>query len=200
MALRDKFLDQMGSGMASSQPMPDEAPMPAAGEAEMEAKMNEADAAFEDAMAAGNPEGEFSSSALNVLIDKVNDALKLFGEDAQEVPKVDEASDEFPTELTKAISMIERAAIDSGVSDDDMGLGELQSDGDVKMLAGKIAALAKNQNFKTFLKSQGTDVNAALIVGIETEPAGSMDQTPSAPTPAPEMEEDEMMKLFNSRM
>jgi hypothetical protein len=173
--------------------------MPAAGEAEMEAKMNEADAAFEDAMAAGNPEGKFSDSALNVLIDKVNDALKLFGEDAQEIPKVEEGG-EFPTELTKAISMIERAAIDSGVSDDDMGLGELQSDGDVKMLAGKIAALAKNQNFKTFLKSQGTDVNAALIVGIETEPAGSMDQTPSAPTPAPEMEEEEMMKLFNSRM
>ena len=193
MALRDKFLEET----PVSQEMMVETP---AGEAELEAKMNEADAAFDDAMSEGNPMGEFSSGALNVLIGKVNETLKLFGPDAQEIPLVDEATEEFPTELTKAISMIERAAIDSGVSDEDMGLGELQSDGDVKMLAGKIAALAKNQSFKTFLKSQSTDANAALIVGMQVEPAGSMDQTPPAPAGPPEMSEEEMMKLFNSRM
>jgi len=193
MALRDKFLQET----PVSEEMMVEAP---AGEAELEAKMNEADAAFDDAMSEGNPMGEFSSGALNVLIGKVNETLKLFGPDAQEIPLVEEATEEFPTELTKAISMIERAAIDSGVSDEDMGLGELQSDGDVKMLAGKIAALAKNQSFKTFLKSQSTDANAALIVGMQVEPAGSMPQTPSAPLPPQEMSEEEMMKLFNSRM
>ena len=96
--------------------------------------------------------------------------------------------------------MIERAAIDSGVSDDDMGLGELQNDGDLKMLAGKVAALSKNQNLKTFLKTQGTDMNAALIVGIETPAAGSMDQAPPSPQGPPAMDDDEMTKLFNSRM
>ena len=176
----------------------DMTPEPTADEAAMEAKMNEADAAFDETMDAANPMGDFTSGAINILIDKVNDALELFGE-TEEIASVEEDG-EFPTELTKAISMIERAAIDSGVSDDDMGLGELQNDGDLKMLAGKVAALSKNQNLKTLLKTQGTDMNAALIVGIETEAAGSMDQAPPSPQGPPEMDEEEMSKLFNSRM
>ena len=192
MALRDKFMEEIPvEGL-------DMTPEPTADEAMMEAKMNEADAAFDETMDAANPMGDFTSGAINILIDKVNDALELFGE-TEEIASVEEGG-EFPTELTKAISMIERAAIDSGVSDDDMGLGELQNDGDIKMLAGKVAALSKNQNLKTFLKTQGTDMNAALIVGIETEAAGSMDQAPPSPQGPPAMDEEEMSKLFNSRM
>tara|TARA_R110001606_G_scaffold171175_3_gene316809 strand:- start:352 stop:930 length:579 start_codon:yes stop_codon:yes gene_type:complete len=192
MALRDKFMEEIPvEGL-------DMTPEPTADEAAMEAKMNEADAAFDETMDAANPMGDFTSGAINILIDKVNDALELFGE-TEEIASVEEDG-EFPTELTKAISMIERAAIDSGVSDDDMGLGELQNDGDLKMLAGKVAALSKNQNLKTFLKTQGTDMNAALIVGIETEAAGSMDQAPPSPQGPPAMDEEEMSKLFNSRM
>lgn len=192
MALRDKFMEEIPvEGL-------DMTPEPTADEAMMEAKMNEADAAFDETMDAANPMGDFTSGAINILIDKVNDALELFGE-TEEIASVEEDG-EFPTELTKAISMIERAAIDSGVSDDDMGLGELQNDGDLKMLAGKVAALSKNQNLKTFLKTQGTDMNAALIVGIDTEAAGSMDQAPPSPQGPPEMDEEEMSKLFNSRM
>tara|TARA_R110000803_G_scaffold194757_1_gene257918 strand:+ start:574 stop:1152 length:579 start_codon:yes stop_codon:yes gene_type:complete len=192
MALRDKFMEEIPvEGL-------DMTPEPTADEAAMEAKMNEADAAFDETMDAANPMGDFTSGAINILIDKVNDALELFGE-TEEIASVEEGG-EFPTELTKAISMIERAAIDSGVSDDDMGLGELQNDGDLKMLAGKVAALSKNQNLKTFLKTQGTDMNAALIVGIETEAAGSMDQAPPSPQGPPAMDEEEMSKLFNSRM
>jgi hypothetical protein len=192
MALRDKFMEEIPvEGL-------DMTPEPTADEAMMEAKMNEADAAFDETMDAANPMGDFTSGAINILIDKVNDALELFGE-TEEIASVEEDW-EFPTELTKAISMIERAAIDSGVSDEDMGLGELQNDGDLKMLAGKVAALSKNQNLKTFLKTQGTDMNAALIVGIDTEAAGSMDQAPPSPQGPPEMDEEEMSKLFNSRM
>ncbi len=176
----------------------DMTPEPTADEAAMEAKMNEADAAFDETMDAANPMGDFTSGAINILIDKVNDALELFGE-TEEIASVEEDG-VFPTELTKAISMIERAAIDSGVSDEDMGMGELQNDGDLKMLAGKVAALSKNQNLKTFLKTQGTDMNAALIVGVETEAAGSMDQAPPSPQGPPAMDEEEMSKLFNSRM
>lgn len=192
MALRDKFMEEIPvEGL-------DMTPEPTADEAMMEAKMNEADAAFDETMDAANPMGDFTSGAINILIDKVNDALELFGE-TEEIASVEEGG-EFPTELTKAISMIERAAIDSGVSDEDMGLGELQNDGDIKMLAGKVAALSKNQNLKTFLKTQGTDMNAALIVNVETPAAGSMDQAPTSPQGPPAMEEEEMMKLFNSRM
>tara|TARA_R110000868_G_scaffold25560_3_gene99637 strand:+ start:529 stop:1107 length:579 start_codon:yes stop_codon:yes gene_type:complete len=192
MALRDKFMEEIPvEGL-------DMTPEPTADEAAMEAKMNEADAAFDETMDAANPMGDFTSGAINILIDKVNDALELFGE-TEEIASVEEDG-VFPTELTKAISMIERAAIDSGVSDDDMGLGELQNDGDLKMLAGKVAALSKNQNLKTFLKTQGTDMNAALIVGVETEAAGSMDQAPPSPQGPPAMDEEEMSKLFNSRM
>ena len=192
MALRDKFMEEIPvEGL-------DMTPEPTADEAAMEAKMNEADAAFDETMDAANPMGDFTSGAINILIDKVNDALELFGE-TEEIASVEEDG-EFPTELTKAISMIERAAIDSGVSDEDMGLGELVDDSDLKMLAGKVAALSKNQNLKTFLKTQGTDMNAALIVGIETEAAGSMDQAPPSPQGPPAMDEEEMSKLFNSRM
>ena len=43
-------------------------------------------------------------------------------------------------------------------------------------------------------------MNAALIVGVETEAAGSMDQAPPSPQGPPAMDEEEMSKLFNSRM
>ena len=192
MALRDKFIEEVpveGLEVVAE---------PTADEATLEAKMNEADAAFEEAVETANPVGEFTAAGINILIDKVNDALALFGE-TEEIAQVEEDG-VFPTELTKAISMIERASIDSGLEDAGFALGELQSDADIKMLAGKIAALAKNQNLKTFLKSQSTDMNAALIVGVETPAAGSMDQAPPSPSGPPAMDDEELTKLFNSRM
>ena len=56
----------------------DMTPEPTADEAAMEAKMNEADAAFDETMDAANPMGDFTSGAINILIDKVNDALELW--------------------------------------------------------------------------------------------------------------------------
>jgi len=188
MALRDKFLAEM-----PEEDMNAPAPM-ANDEAMLDAKMGEADAVFDEMMGEVAPEGEFSSNALNTLIDKVNNTLKLFGEQAAEVPQVAEETEEFPTELVKAIKMIQQAGIDSGVQESPMDLGSIVSDGDLKRLAGEIDALGRNQSFKTFLKTSG-DVNGSLLVDVELEPAGSAPQVN-----APEMDEDEMTNLFTRRM
>ena len=195
MALRDQFLQEteMAGSMPPAQP---EGQMPAPAEAaDVAAKMGEADAAFNDAMSEANPIGDFTSGALNTLIDKVNATLKLFGDQATEVPKVEGETNKFPTELTKAVAMIEKAAIDSGAFDDIVGLDGVNSDQDVKRLAGEMDAIGKNSNFKTFLASQTGDMNATLIVEMSPE---QMEAEPSASEP--EMDEDEMEKLFKSRM
>ena len=144
-----------------------------------------------------DPVGDFSASAINLLIGKVNDTLKLFGDQATEVPEVSGDTNEFPTELTKAIAMVEKAAIDSGAFEDIVGLDGVQSDQDVKRLAGEMDAIGKNSNFKTFLASQTGDMNATLIVEMTPD---EVEADPTATPAEPEMDEDEMEKLFKSRM
>lgn len=188
MALRDSFMKQMEEApIADLMATPDAAPQ----DAQLEAKMNEADMAFEEVMSEANPVGDFTASAINVLIDKVNAALPLFGPEAQEVAPVEGDVQEFPTDLTKALQMMAQAAGDAGIDAAiDMNVSD---DKGVKLLAGQVDSLSRNQNFKTFLKGQG-DSNAALMLEVEVEPA------PAAAPAAPEMGEDEMDKLFNSRM
>lgn len=196
MALRDQFLAEENKMNEDAVAM-DAPPAPVAGEAEVAAKMGEADAAFNEAMSEANPVGDFSASAINLLIGKVNDTLKLFGEQATEVPEVSGDTNEFPTELTKAIAMVEKAAIDSGAFEDIVGLDGVQSDQDVKRLAGEMDAIGKNSNFKTFLASQTGDMNATLIVEMSPD---EVEADPTATPAEPEMDEDEMEKLFKSRM
>jgi len=188
MALRDKFMEEVGNApIADIMATPDAAPQ----DAQLEAKMNEADMAFEEVMAEANPVGDFTASAINTLIQKVNAALPLFGPEAQEVAPVEGDVQEFPTDLTKALQMMAQAAGDAGIDGAiDMNVSD---DKGVKLLAGQVDSLSRNQTFKTFLKGQG-DSNAALMLEVEVEPAEG-----SAPA-APEMGEDEMDKLFNSRM
>lgn len=193
MALRDQFLQEEATMMAPQQPTPE---APAVGAAEVAAKMGEADAAFNDAMSEANPVGDFSGQAINVLIGKVNNTLKLFGDQATEIPQVEGNVSEFPTELTKAIAMIEKAAVDSGAFDDIVGLDGVQSDQDVKRLAGEMDAIGKNSNFKTFLASMSGDMNATLIVEMSPE---ELEGEPVA-SEEPEMDEEELEKLFKSRM
>ena len=196
MALRDQFLAEENK-MNEDAVAIDAPPAPMAGEAEVAAKMGEADAAFNEAMSEANPVGDFSASAINLLIGKVNNTLKLFGEAATEVPEVSGDTNEFPTELTKAIAMVEKAAIDSGAFEDIVGLDGVQSDQDVKRLAGEMDAIGKNSNFKTFLASQTGDMNATLIVEMTPD---EVEADPTATPAEPEMDEDEMEKLFKSRM
>ena len=196
MALRDQFLAEENKMNEEAVAM-DAPPAPVAGEAEVAAKMGEADAAFNEAMSEANPVGDFSASAINLLIGKVNDTLKLFGDQATEVPEVSGDTNEFPTELTKAIAMVEKAAIDSGAFEDIVGLDGVQSDQDVKRLAGEMDAIGKNSNFKTFLASQTGDMNATLIVEMTPD---EVEADPTATPAEPEMDEDEMEKLFKSRM
>ena len=196
MALRDQFLAEENKMNEEAVAM-DAPPAPAVGEAEVAAKLGEADAAFNEAMSEANPVGDFSASAINLLIGKVNDTLKLFGDQATEVPEVSGDTNEFPTELTKAIAMVEKAAIDSGAFDDIIGLDGVQSDQDVKRLAGEMDAIGKNSNFKTFLASQTGDMNATLIVEMTPD---EVEADPTATPAEPEMDEDEMEKLFKSRM
>ena len=196
MALRDQFLAEENKMNEEAVAM-DAPPAPAVGEAEVAAKLGEADAAFNEAMSEANPVGDFSASAINLLIGKVNDTLKLFGDQATEVPEVSGDTNEFPTELTKAIAMVEKAAIDSGAFEDIVGLDGVQSDQDVKRLAGEMDAIGKNSNFKTFLASQTGDMNATLIVEMTPD---EVEADPTATPAEPEMDEDEMEKLFKSRM
>lgn len=192
MALRDNFMKDMENApIEDLMADPNAAPTPP-DDAVLEAKMNEADMAFDEMVSEANPVGDFSANSINTLIDKVNSAMQLFGPEAAPISPVEGDVDEFPTELTKALQMLSQAATDAGI-DDAINM-DVADDTAVKMLAGQVDSLARNQSFKTFLKTEG-GVMSGLKIEVEAEPVAA-----PVPSPEPEMDEDEMMKLFNSRM
>jgi|TARA_R100001530_G_scaffold117023_1_gene84164 hypothetical protein len=190
MALRDRFLEEIDieTPVAGSMaPTPGAAP-PALPEAELAAANVEADQAAAAAFAAANPVGDFSMKEINTLIDSVNDILPLFDPEAPLVPAVEADLEEFPTELTTAISMIIQAGSDAGLDPEDVpALEALVDDRAMIETAGILDALIGNSIFKSFLK-QVSGAAPPEEVAIE-----EVVETPGAP-PA------ELEELFKTRV
>lgn len=106
--------------------------------------------ATEDALwSEAAPQGEFTAKGLNALVKALNQALPLF--QVEPYPEFTEDTDILPSDFVKQLQMVLDAGAEAGVLGDPVDLSSLENDRDLVMVAGKVAALAKNPELKSFL-------------------------------------------------
>ena len=94
--------------------------------------------------------GDFSLNRINKLVDALNRVNKVFAAPAYSY--FEAAPEVFPPEFVKNIQMVEAAVMSSGLEDDyGFSIRDLADDEDLKMLAGKMDAMASDKSFKSFL-------------------------------------------------
>jgi len=165
-----------------------EQPNEQVGEQELQEKVGEEEAAFDQMMTAFAPEGEYSEQALGTITQSLNEVLKLFGPMAE--PVVAEPAEGFlPTNITAAVSMISLAAKEAGMEEFAIDPTTLTNDRALIEAAGKLNALASNRDFAMFLRSNPQSV------GVEVAP---QEVAPAAPPV--QAEQVDIDALFASRM
>jgi len=153
----------------------------------------EADTEMNDMADAVAPDGKYSQRSLNVLVDALNKLLPMFDATLPMIPmqSVDIVG-KLPTEIIKAITMINQACKDAQLTNLAPSIDEMIDDRGIEMVAGKLILLGKNRDFQMFLKAKpkGGPEGEGTEVEVKVE-------TPAA---APPMAPAEMDKLMASRM
>jgi hypothetical protein len=99
--------------------------------------------------------GDFSLERINKLVDAMNRVNKIF--QAPPYPSFETAPEIFPPEFISNLEMVQSAVESSGLDDYSFDLREIGDDEDLKMLAGKMDAMATDKSFRAFLnKPLGT--------------------------------------------
>ena len=106
---------------------------------------------FDNAMRQAAPEGNYTPTGLNALGQTINQALKLFGEEARPIDPYTDAESVLPLDIVKAVAMLNQAASDAGLDRFVVDLGTLTDDRALQEAAGKVDALAQNETFRMFL-------------------------------------------------
>jgi len=147
----------------------------------------EADESMYEEMA---PKGKFSPKGLMPLVKATNMLLPMFGQTG-DYPMLKEAMTELPTDFVRVLSMFV-AAVDDAVAGDvvdaemKLDMSGITDDRGLMLLAAKLDALAKNRDFKKFLKEPGE----------MTQPNIDAERTPM-PTMTGEAEDDMMMSRMS---
>lgn len=168
-------------------------------ELEFKLRLSEAEQAETDNFATTAPIGEFSASALNSLTKAVNALQPLFSDPetgffVEDYPAFDVDQTALPGEFMRLLSAVKQA-VDDAVAQDivspelQFSLDVLKSDADLAQLAGRFTMLAKDKDFKRWLKE-------APPAPTEDQVQDAVDEEVStALVPA----EDEIAALFASR-
>ena len=130
--------------------------------AEKEMEFNDA---FDGMMAAAAPQGNFGETAVNRLGESLNRVLELFGPDAKDIMPVDGEQTRLSAQITAALAMIAQAAKEAGLDRFVVDLDAITDDRSLEMAAGKLDALAENENFNTFLRSAPREVEVEVDTG-----------------------------------
>jgi len=138
------------------------------------------------------PKGTFTPKGLNNLVKSTNMLLPAFGQSA-DYPTFSENMTVLPTDFVRVLAMFKAAvddAIEQGILGEEMAISfdTITDDLALTSLAGKISNMAKNFNFKKFLKESPPEEMAATEAGEEM---GMEEES---------MSEDEMDNLFMSKM
>jgi hypothetical protein len=136
-------------------------------------KAKEMDALEDDALS--RVSGDFSKNGLNRLVDALNQANRVFK--APTYPRFDSAPEVLPPEFLRNLEMVNAAVTDAGLDEYKFDLSEIEDDGDLKMIAGKIDA-------------------AAMDVPVQEMSGDAL----TAVTVKPSKEEDDEEELFMARM
>jgi len=149
-----------------------------------------ADNAVFDEMA---PKGNFTPKGLNALVKSTNKLLPAFGQ-TPDYPTFGEGVTVLPTDFVRVLAMFKASvedAISEGVIGQEMAVNfdTISDDLALVSLAGKIDKLARDFNFKKFLKESPPEETNATEAGEEAGMEGEES-----------MGEEEMDNLFMSKM
>jgi len=138
------------------------------------------------------PKGKFTPKGLGPLVKNTNIMLPLFGQ-TPDYPMIAEEVNQLPTDFFRILSMF-KAAVDDAIAEEIVGadmaidFNTLKDDTSLMLLAGKLNQLAKNKEFKKFLKEPPKNETKATEAGEE----GGM--------PEEEMSSENADKLMMGRM
>ena len=141
------------------------------------------------------PKGNFTPKGLNNLVKAANQLLPLFGQ-TPDYPTFTESVKVLPTDFVRVLAMF-KAAVDEAIAEGVLGeelaisFDNVIDDIALTSLAGKISQMARNFNFKKFLKEAPPEESRATEAGEE---AGMGEEEKG------KMSEDEMDNLFMSKM
>lgn len=158
---------------------------------EIETAENEDEAMYSE-MA---PSGRYSKKALNNLVKATNTLLPLFEQTPDYPTFTEDLEGRLPTDFVRVLAMFQ-GAIDGAVQTDAIdgefafAMEELTDDNAANILAGKLTSIAKNRDFRNFLKEP-----AMVEETMEEEVVA--EEGPATPET---MSEDELDALFMGRM
>lgn len=106
-----------------------------------------------------SPQGDFTKKGLNALVGAYNAIAELFGQ-SPDYPLFSEDATFLPEDFTSALMMVEAAvaeAVAAGVISEEMAfsLADIVDDGSLKVLAGKLTSIAKDQAFIAWMREGG---------------------------------------------
>ena len=128
-------------------------------------------------MQMATPTGQFSVSAMNSMLQVVNDLLARFGE-PQPYPQFTEDITSFPPDLVQVLMAIMTISEQAGVPVE-MGLSDLVSDTEVARLTALLQRVAQSTELQTFLEQiepAAEDVEMEETV-VEDTPEGDVEMT-----------------------
>lgn len=155
----------------------------------------EAEMSDEQNYDAMSPTGNFTPKGLSALVKATNIMLPLFGQTG-DYPMLNQPLKKLPTDFTRVLTMF-KAATDDAIAEEVIGsdmaidFEMLKDDSSLMLLAGKLNQLAKNKDFKKFLKEPPANETKGSEAGEE----GGM---PEEEMPANSSES--MDSLFANRM
>lgn len=120
------------------------------------------DSAQEEGMQIASPQGKYTATALNALVDTVNQILPMMGQQ-QPYPTFAEDQTMFPIEFVNVLMAIMTVAQDAGIAID-MELSQVVSDQDVAKLSALLQRLVTDEAFKDFLMPEEPEVEEEVIV------------------------------------
>jgi hypothetical protein len=140
------------------------------------------------------PEGEFTAVRLNAVVDAMNDIVTLMP-DVEEYPVFEDDIEVFPTEFMDYFNIINTALTDAAMDELVIEVETVQDDQDLARVAGELGSIAKNGEFKRFLKNQYKGAAAP----VEEEVIEEFPMVEEGPI-GPEAPMEEMDTLFMERM
>jgi hypothetical protein len=155
-------------------------------------KAGELDSLRQQTFETAAPSGVYSSKALTRIVKEVNKLLPLF--DEEPVAELTEDVDgPMPVELVRVLSMINAAASDAGMEEHTFELADVVSDDELSLVTGKVNALSKSGEFKSFLRSpQKEELVADTTEQEEVSPEDNEAET--------DIKEEDVDNLFMQRM